>query len=199
MGDTTNSKWGWHFLQPNRKLGYMDHRKVELGVRMEMQYRSIETGRLIKTRQVPRLCLRGMHASEYILDALRYPFNLKNLVLCRVLVEEDLVISDDKFAGRYRTVTGWTEFEDIAKKVLIDFATERDKGVADSLTKFFDTGAGIHPGVDDSPVVWQLASDVMNHGPALALQQLGHAVPESRAWIENRIVHYAKETGIVVE
>lgn len=83
-------RFGWHFLSATKRLGYGDERKVKTGVRLK-----------IRDHQVPVLCQSGMHASFTILNASIYE---KGPVLCRVVVQGDLVTSPRKFCGRSRTV-----------------------------------------------------------------------------------------------
>ena len=51
--------YGWHFATAERRLRYGDARPIVLGESHEV------TGPV-------KLCLRGLHASERIIDALKY-------------------------------------------------------------------------------------------------------------------------------
>lgn len=125
---TKDERKGWHLLAANKRLGYLDRREVELGVRMEMQYRSGTTGRLVKAKYPPYLCTCGMHASDKVYQAMKYS---DESLLCRVLVEEDLVVGDDKFCGRYRTVLGWVPLEEIAIQVYLELAEKKAASLKD--------------------------------------------------------------------
>lgn len=85
---------GWHILGPSKSLRYGDLRIVTLGDRLET-LRDDPIG----------VCNNGMHASSRIIDCLLYS---PHTVFCRVLVENEIITTDDKFAGRYRTVLKWT-------------------------------------------------------------------------------------------
>ncbi len=204
---TPDAMWGWHFLQKSRKLGFMNKRPVKLGDRMEMQYRSPMSDRIIKERLEPRLCRRGMHASEKILDALHFVSPRRGVVLCRVLVEEGIETDSEKFVGRFRTVKAWATFDDIAKKVLFDFIEKRNKKVAALVAEWFKTGkrpncAG--RGIQAGPT-WNLADDLMRGDADVGglLRDLEFWSPNERrvpiTWLEARTIHHAREAGLLVE
>ncbi len=79
----------WHFIRGDYTL--RDGRKVTAG--------SVTT---FKGR--PKLCVRGLHASERLIDALRYA---PGPILCRVVVSGKIVHDKDKLVGTRRRIL-WT-------------------------------------------------------------------------------------------
>ena len=80
----------WHFLPKDKTLCYGDGRKVRAG--RTYSYAG---------KEPPELCVRGVHASERVLDALSYA---PGPILCRVEVWGDVQRGDDKLVGRHRKV-----------------------------------------------------------------------------------------------
>ena len=95
---------GWHFCNESRTLGYDDGRLIVEGEALR-----VETNPVI-------LCECGLHASERIIDALKYA---PGPILCRVELSDGIVVGADKAAARERK-TLWM-FD--ATNALRDFAT----------------------------------------------------------------------------
>jgi len=93
---------GWHFCNEDRRLGYEDGREI------------IE-GESLRVEGTPVLCERGLHASERIIDALKYA---PGSILCRVELSDEIVQCDDKAVAKERK-TLWM-FD--ATNALRDFA-----------------------------------------------------------------------------
>ncbi|MEO9903411.1 hypothetical protein [Nisaea sp.] len=87
----------------------------------------------------PSLCVSGLHASERILDALKYaPGN----TICRVECEDLATRQDDKLVCATRTVLWRVDGEDLlrefARKVALDVADLWD--IPPGVRKFLETG-----------------------------------------------------------
>ena len=87
----------------------------------------------------PAICVSGLHASERILDALKYaPGN----VICRVACEDVLTRQEDKLVCRSRTVEWRVDGEDLlrdfARRVALDVAHLWD--IPDEVRGFLETG-----------------------------------------------------------
>jgi hypothetical protein len=103
-------KYGWHVLNGERML--RDKRVVEDGewVHARRRYRPKQAGRAmwrVCTRTLPRACRFGMHACSKLRDAMGYGYilhNTKYVWMCRVLVEDEITSSRDKFVGRKRKI-----------------------------------------------------------------------------------------------
>lgn len=93
---------GWHFCAEDRKLGYDDGRLIVEGETLSVDCE-------------PVLCEQGLHASERIIDALRYA---PGPVICRVELSGSIVRGDDKAVATHRK-TLWM-FD--ATNALRDFA-----------------------------------------------------------------------------
>lgn len=89
---TGNNKWteGWHFLRADKALGYGDRRVL------------VE-GETITIDGEPVLCEHGLHASENILDALRYAPDGVTWC-CRVQLGGTVYYDTDKAVATERTV-----------------------------------------------------------------------------------------------
>jgi hypothetical protein len=87
----TTSVLAWHWLNSSRTLGYGDGRTVVDG----------ETLSIPDDDRMPKCCEYGMHASERIVDALRYA---PGCVLTQVEVSCDISSQEDKLVGRSRRV-----------------------------------------------------------------------------------------------
>lgn len=79
---------GWHFLRPDRRLGYGDNRLVV-------------AGHTLRVAERPRLFERGLHGSRQLIDAIRYA---PSSVVCRVSIGGALDRAEDKVSGQYREV-----------------------------------------------------------------------------------------------
>ena len=77
---------GWHFAEDDMRLGYNDMRKIRKGGTLSVSGK-------------PKLCGRGLHCSERIMDALGYSRGNR---ICRVEVWGDLAVGDDKACGTHR-------------------------------------------------------------------------------------------------
>ncbi len=82
--------FGWHFVADDMRLGYDDGRRVVVGETL-----SLPPG------PPPKPCVRGMHASEEIGDALKFAPGAQ---ICRVAVWGDMRTEHDKLCGRHRHV-----------------------------------------------------------------------------------------------
>lgn len=78
---------GWHFSDNTERLRYGDGRKIEVGIKHTVECQ-------------PVLCEVGLHASERVLDALRYA---PGTILWRVTLSGTIVRSDDKACATERT------------------------------------------------------------------------------------------------
>jgi hypothetical protein len=119
-------RMGWHIVGSSKKLSYGDDRKVRVGQRLEFS-------KLLSEHE-PVICLRGMHASPRIEDAIRcwrLVFNKagdtdsRSGFLCRVLVENTNYSNRSspgdswcgaKFVGSHRTILGMIPFHEIPYK-----------------------------------------------------------------------------------
>lgn len=81
---------GWHFLNSDGTLENEDGRSPKVGKRLKMKTRMDFDGNMILA-PAHIFVQWGMHASERILDALRYKTRSS------VLVEGDIQTGDDKF------------------------------------------------------------------------------------------------------
>ena len=93
---------GWHFCAEDKRLGYDDGREI------------IE-GETLRVEGEPALCQHGLHASERLIDALKYA---PGPILCRVELSDGIIKGDDKAVARARK-TLWM-FD--ATNALRDFA-----------------------------------------------------------------------------
>lgn len=90
---------GWHFAAEDRRLGYGDGRLIVKG--RTLRY----TG-----KEPIAMCKRGLHASERIIDALRYA---PSSVICRVELSGDVIKGDDKMVAVERKCLWWLDATDI--------------------------------------------------------------------------------------
>ena len=81
-----NKLLGWHFCTEDKRLGYDDGREI------------IE-GETLRVEGKPVLCKHGLHASERIIDALKYA---PGPILCRVELSDGIVHGDAKAVARSR-------------------------------------------------------------------------------------------------
>jgi hypothetical protein len=120
------TRYGWHYVKADRRLGYQDARQVRVGLRLGFLY----FGKKPDPNMKPRLCCRGMHASPTAAGAWELWKDL-NVVhggdtagawLCRVRIDgtsysgKQCSRPDDtnkKFCGTHRTVVGMIRREDI--------------------------------------------------------------------------------------
>jgi hypothetical protein len=96
---------GWHFIRRTRKLAHGDGRRVKPG----------------EVYSVPppiALCDRGLHASERVLDALRYAPASNKLIACRVWLAGKIIRGNDKAVATRRRV----EWMVSADRILHEFA-----------------------------------------------------------------------------
>lgn len=98
----TQTLLGWHFCSEDRRLGYDDGREI------------IE-GEMLRVEGEPALCQHGLHASERLIDALKYA---PGPILCRVELSDGIINGDDKAVALSRK-TLWM-FD--ATNALRDFA-----------------------------------------------------------------------------
>ena len=78
---------GWHFSTKEETLNYGDGRKIEIGVTHDVE-------------QPIALCERGLHASERILDALKYA---PGHILWKVQLSGDIIKDTNKAVATHRT------------------------------------------------------------------------------------------------
>jgi len=97
-----NAVLGWHFSTADQRLQYGDGRLIVPGETLRHE------GTLV-------LCSRGLHASERILDALKYA---PGPYLWRVRLSGEIAASDDKLVASERTALWGVD----ATPVLRDFA-----------------------------------------------------------------------------
>ncbi len=93
---------GWHFLNDDKRLGYVDGRRVRVG-------------RTITIKGKPVMCEHGLHASKRLIDALPYA---RGNTICRVELGGTLKHGHDKSVATKRTVIWWINDE----KLLHEFA-----------------------------------------------------------------------------
>jgi hypothetical protein len=93
---------GWHFLPQDGRLQFGVRRAVKVG----KTYRA--TGELV-------LCQNGMHASEKIIDALRYA---PGPICCRVELAGSIISDTDKLVARSRRVLAMID----STRILHEFA-----------------------------------------------------------------------------
>lgn len=93
---------GWHFCRNDKKLGFGDGRQIK-------------TGRTLKVEPPIQLCVKGLHASKRIRDALSYS---QGDVLCKVRLGGKVIIDTDKAVATERTVLAMRG----AGKMLHEFA-----------------------------------------------------------------------------
>ena len=86
MSDKIDTLLGWHFCTEDKRLGYDDGREI------------IE-GETLRVEGKPVLCKHGLHASERIIDALKYA---PGPILCRVELSDGIVHGDDKAVAHSR-------------------------------------------------------------------------------------------------
>lgn len=96
----------WHFIRSDMALGFDDGRTARTGETLS-----------IPNSQTPKLCKRGMHASQMVTDAIGY---CRGAVLCRVSVEGDIVHGVDQIVGRSRTVLA-TVPADVTLHAMVDY------------------------------------------------------------------------------
>ena len=96
----------WHFLRPDKRLGYKDGRKVVKGRKMKCG-----------PDRTIRLCEYGMHASLSPLDALSF-VHWANPIICRVELSGGVLHGEDKIVAPERKVIAWCD----ADKLLHEFA-----------------------------------------------------------------------------
>lgn len=99
---TTETLLGWHFCREDRRLGYDDGRLIVEGETLSVDCE-------------PVLCKHGLHASDRLIDALKYA---PGPVICRVELSGSIVRGDDKAVATHRK-TLWM-FD--ATNALRDFA-----------------------------------------------------------------------------
>jgi len=92
----------WHFARIDRCLGYGDGREI------------IE-GETLTVKEKPELCLKGLHASRKIIDALE---NARGSIICRVEVSGEILEDENKLVGQSRKCLWWID----ADKILHEFA-----------------------------------------------------------------------------
>jgi hypothetical protein len=97
-----NTKYYWHFLPADKCLRYGDGRKVEVGSTLTVPETTVA------------LCSGGLHASEDILDALKYA---PGAVLCKVILGGKVIEGRDKVVASERTVVAMLD----ATEVLIQY------------------------------------------------------------------------------
>ena len=87
----------WHFVQPDKRLGYDDNRIIRVG-------------RTYKVKGKPVLCEHGLHASVRLIDALNYA---PSAILTRVELGGEIIKGDDKIVATERTVLWMGDITDL--------------------------------------------------------------------------------------
>ena len=87
----------WHFVKKDRRLRYDDNRTVK-------------AGRTYTAKGKLEMCRNGMHASEDILDALKYA---PGPVVCLVDLSGEILKDTNKICARHRKVLGTKNIEKI--------------------------------------------------------------------------------------
>lgn len=108
MARKENRVLGWHFVRDDWTYNN------------DLTGRPVQVGKVLKLpkNKSPLLCFRGFHASEKLLDALRYaPCNAFNV--CRVEVWGGMMRDTDKVCGRYRKVLWKLQGDAVVKRALI--------------------------------------------------------------------------------
>lgn len=107
------TKYYWHFVRPDKKLGHNDGRKIR-------------RGSLLKVDDLDRLklCSYGLHASKNVLDALSY-CDWLNPILCKVKLGGKVIHGKDKSVASERKVIDYID----ATKVMQQFALKVAKDV----------------------------------------------------------------------
>ncbi len=118
----------WHFVAANRKLGYGDSRVVKAG--RTYKYKGDEP---------IELCLRGMHASRRVIDALQYA---SSNIICRVELSGDIIEGNDKLVATERKVLWMMDCERVmrpfARQCALDVAHLWD--MPDIVRRYLETG-----------------------------------------------------------
>lgn len=132
--------YAWHFCRASGTLRYGDRRPVVPGLPL-----SIPEGRSV------RLCRYGMHASTWLVDALKYG---PTTYLTRVRVTDELQFGFDKLAGRKRTAI-WVLKRSVAARAMLrgvavaiqgalpDAATRHHRGLVKALDYAFKVADGL--------------------------------------------------------
>jgi hypothetical protein len=92
----------WHFLNNGMYLGYNDGREIKVG-------------RTLKVEPPIHLCHKGLHASERIIDALKYA---QKPLVSRVVLSGEIKAGEDKHVATARRVLWVLDCE----KILHEFA-----------------------------------------------------------------------------
>ena len=99
----------WHFLT--------ERRVPDMGTRRKPLY----VGHLWREKGPPVLCERGLHASERILDALKYA---PGPVVCRVEVSGTIVRGADKLVGTRRRILAMGDITNLLHEWACDVAED---------------------------------------------------------------------------
>ena len=91
---------GWHFCSINRRLGYGDNREITAGESLTVDCE-------------PILCRQGLHASERIIDALRYS---TGSVISYVELRGTIVRGDDKAVATERHTYWMLDAKDLLRE-----------------------------------------------------------------------------------
>ena len=101
----------WYFSDESRKLRYNDGREIKLGVTHTVDGK-------------PKLCEHGLHASERLIDALKYA---PGVIVWYVELDGKMDVGDDKIAAQKRTyLAGGVDISEILR----EFARKQALSVA---------------------------------------------------------------------
>ena len=118
---------GWHFS--TGRLGYGDNRPIVMG----------ETHTVDVTERKLELCEWGLHASERIIDALRYA---SGPMVCRVRLHGEILRGDDKACATHRTYIDGIDatgiLREFARKCALDVIHLWD--APDVVRRYLETG-----------------------------------------------------------
>lgn len=165
----------WYFAPVSRSLRYGDDREIVVG-----ETHSV-SGPL-------RLCERGLHASERIIDALWYA---PGPIAYRVELSGDMLFGDDKIVARYRRYIWGADATD----VLVLFARRQALIHSDLLRPHcsedqFDAVKQwlLYGDLSCCEAAWETASDIVDARPNSAVEEAARAVVGSAACGINSIM-----------
>jgi hypothetical protein len=168
----------WHFARTNDEgvpaMGYGDGREIRVGETLTVDVQ-------------PVLCECGLHASENILDALRYA---SGNVVCEVTLGGVIVVGEDKVAAQERTVVRMLDFA-TGERVLRQFARWCALSVAhlwdmpDVVRQYLETGdESLRAAARDAAMAaaWDAAWDAARDAARAAARDAAWAAARDAAW-----------------
>ena len=110
--------YGWHFVKADKRLGYNDGRKIRKGTTLRVDV-------------APELCERGLHASPFALETLRYaPGPIACFVRLGGIIVGPNKEHPDKMAATERTVIAYVDATPPLRKFIRDTLIYRQGPVA---------------------------------------------------------------------